>query len=135
MLKSTQIRELSQPGERRLFRIFLVENHEETAKYLSLYLEGVGHSVVLSRSMESALDAFPKSCCNLLISDISLPDGNGWELMERLRGVGQFEAIAMSGYATTQDIKRSKSAGYQHHLVKPFSPELLEAVIREIGEN
>jgi CheY-like chemotaxis protein len=133
MVKLPQIRERSQAGERRLFRIFLVENHENTAEYLKLYLEGLGHSVILSRNMESALDSFPKSSCDLLISDITLPDGNGWELMQRLRALGRFEAIAMSGHADIHDIKRSKAVGYKHHLVKPFTPELLEAVILEIG--
>ena len=65
-------------------RVFLVENHEDTVRYIKLYLEHLGHEVFIAREMETALREVPKSRCDVLISDIGLPDGDGWLLLEKL---------------------------------------------------
>jgi CheY-like chemotaxis protein len=114
--------------------VFLVENHEDTLKYIQLYLEDLGHEVKIARDMATALQDFPKSKCDVLISDISLPDGDGWKLMEQMKDRRPAFAIAMSGYGSKNDLSRSRSAGYNHHLVKPFLPADLIALLREAGE-
>jgi CheY-like chemotaxis protein len=135
ILIPVEMNDQTQLRERCSLRIFLVENHRDTAEYLREYLERIGYQVVLGRNMEMTLKEFPEAKCNLLICDIGLPDGNGWELMQKLRSTGKFVALAMSGYATADDIERSKAAGYLHHLIKPFSPQVLEAVLEQIGED
>src|SRR5271165_1704862 len=64
--------------------IFLVENHEDTVRYLQLFLEQFGYKVSVAADMTTALREIPKSRCDVLISDIGLPDGDGWQLMEEL---------------------------------------------------
>jgi two-component system CheB/CheR fusion protein len=108
-----------------------VENHEDTVKYMRLYLEHLGHEVIVAGDMATALADFPRSNCEVLISDIGLPDGDGWQLMERMKSRRPTFAIAMSGYGTGEDLHRSRSAGYNRHLVKPFPPDELIAVLRE----
>ena len=77
------------------------------------------------------LEGDPNSRCDVLISDIGLPDGDGWQLMEKLGSHRPRFAIAMSGYGTSNDQRKSRAAGYDHHLVKPFIPDALLALLTE----
>ena len=124
----------------RPLRIFLVENHSDTLKWLTLYLEQMGHTVVSARSMEEALAALPSAACEVLISDIGLPDGDGWQLLNKLRETSHEQpryAIAMSGYGMNADRSKSKAAGYSQHILKPFKAAelqtMLEAAASELG--
>src|SRR6516225_8468840 len=115
----------------RPLRVFLVENHQDSAKYISLYLEHLGYQVRAVRDMATALKEFPQSNYDVLISDIGLPDGDGWQLMEQMKSVRPPLSIAMSGYGSAEDLRRSRSAGYDHHLVKPFPPSELVELLKE----
>ena len=120
------------PDERvRPLSIFVVENHADTLKYLCMYLEQLGHHVSVARSMAEALAALPGSDCDVLISDIGLPDGDGWQLLRQVALPNPPYAIAMSGYGMNADRLRSKEAGYRHHILKPFEPDELEAMLEE----
>jgi two-component system CheB/CheR fusion protein len=112
-------------------RVFLVENHEDTVRYIKLYLKQLGHEVFVAAEMETALREIPKSRCDVLISDIGLPDGDGWVLLERLGSNRPAFAIAISGYGTGNDQRKSRSAGYNSHLVKPFLPQALFTLLQE----
>lgn len=70
---------------------------------------------------------------DVILSDIGLPDVNGWDLMKQLRPITRAFAIAMSGFGGEADVERSLAAGYQHHLVKPFVPATLEEVLGKVG--
>jgi DNA-binding NtrC family response regulator len=113
----------------RPLRILLVENHPDTVKYLSMYLEQSGHVVQGARSLEQATRALASSEFDVLLSDIALADGTGWELLTSLERRGFLYPIAMSGYGTTADANRSKAAGYRHHLVKPIDPDDLDRLL------
>lgn len=118
--------------EDRAMSIFIVENHEDTLQYLGHYLSMVGHTVRSARDMASALDDLKTAPADVLISDIGLPDGDGWELMRRIKETGRVPfGIAMSGYGMRSDKEKSLSAGYRHHLVKPFGPDELEVLLKE----
>lgn len=104
-------------------RVFVVENHDDTRLLLCLLLERMGHAVISAGSMREALQKIPESRCDVLISDIGLPDGDGWELMHRLNGRRPRFAIAMSGRGLAEDSARSHAAGFRYHLVKPTGPE------------
>jgi CheY-like chemotaxis protein len=111
--------------------VFLVENHEDTVRYMQLYLQQLGYVVAVAADMAKALQEIPKAQCDVLISDIGLPDGDGWQLLELLGSSRPPFAIAMSGYGTGNDQRRSRDVGYDHHLVKPFTPDALLALLRE----
>lgn len=118
----------------RPLRIFLVENHADTLKWLTLYLQQLGHTVSSARSMEEALTALPEASCEVLISDIGLPDGDGWQLLKSLRDYAKAPpryAIAMSGYGMNADRSKSKAAGYSQHILKPFKAAELQAMLAE----
>jgi len=112
-------------------RIFVVENHADTREFLTLMLEELGHTVVVADSMNCALRDLPTAHCDVLISDIGLSDGDGWQLLGRLDLPRPLYAIAMSGYGMASDRARSKAAGFRHHLVKPMGLEQLESILSE----
>ena len=119
------------PGASRPLRVFVVENHEDTRFLLVLLLEQLGHAVFSSATLAGALDALPAARCDVLISDIGLPDGNGWDLMTRLGDDRPPYAIAMSGFGMSSDRQRSLKVGYRHHLLKPVEPNQLERLLDE----
>src|SRR4051812_13701191 len=93
-------------------RVFVVENHEDTLKWLAIYLEDCGHIVRSARSVHEALDALVSAELDVLIGDIGLPDGDGWELLRRAGLPAHVYAIAMSGFGTQGDRVKSRDAGY-----------------------
>ncbi|MGB8169679.1 MAG: response regulator [Chthoniobacteraceae bacterium] len=112
-------------------RIYIVENHPDTLLYLRRYLEQMGNDVHAAPDMTTALAQLPALEVDLLISDIGLPDGDGWELMRRLGGRGRYLAVAMSGCGANADKSRSRSVGYRYHLIKPFLPDELDPILDE----
>lgn len=112
--------------------IFVVENHKDTLTYLTRYLEQKGHSVQGARSIKDAREALAKSPADVLISDIGLPDGDGWEFMRSLNP--KPFGIAMSGFGAAADCLKSRSAGYRHHLIKPFLPDSLDVMLEAAAE-
>ena len=118
-------------GTGRRLRICVVENHPDTLKYLCLYLEQMGYVVASARSKSESIALLAGHPCDVLISDIGLPDGNGWELLLQAPSPKPPYAIAMSGFGMHADRERSLAAGYRHHLLKPFPPEELDALLAE----
>jgi CheY-like chemotaxis protein len=115
-------------------RVFLVENHEDTVRYMQLFLEQLNYKVCVATDMTTALREIPSSNCDVLISDIGLPDGDGWLLMEKLGDRRPHFAIAMSGYGTGNDQQKSRAVGYDRHLVKPFTPDALLALLHQASD-
>ena len=66
---------------------------------------------------------------DLVISDLGLPDGVGYDLMPTLRQRYGIKGIALSGYGMDADVQKSKEAGFTEHLTKPVDPTTLEAAI------
>ena len=112
-------------------RIFLVEDHADTLDALCLYLKCAGYSVRSARSKEEALKEIANANCDVLISDIGLLDGNGWDLIRETGKLRPRYAIAISGYGTKADREKSARAGFRHHLVKPVTSEKLAPVLEE----
>ena len=113
-------------GPAKNLRIFIVEDHADTARGLAMYLRASGHQVHVALDVRSARQLATEIDYDILLSDIGLPDGNGWELLEELRARRPITAIAMSGYNTDADRARSKAAGFVEHLPKPLTPEELD---------
>ncbi len=119
------------PRPKKLLRIFIVENHDDTRFLLGLLLEQLGHTVAAVATMTDAVDQAGSGEWDVLISDIGLPDGNGWELMHALGDRAPPYAIAMSGFGMVSDRQKSLAAGFRHHLLKPVEPNQLENLLDE----
>ncbi len=119
------------PGERGL-RIMLVEDHRDTAQVMSRLLTRQGYRVQVANCIRDAIE-LAQQPFDLAISDISLPDGTGLDLMRRLKAIdGAARGIALSGLASEDDIRRSREAGFDQHLAKPIDFQKLLAVIGQI---
>lgn len=118
------------PGADRPRRIFIVEDHSDTRRSLASYFEREGFVVFTAGNVEDALREIAPAECDILLSDIGLPDGTGWELVRRLGAARPALAIAMSGYGAPADHTRSLEAGFDHHLLKPLSPDVLGQLIQ-----
>ena len=112
-------------------RILIIENHEVTAKFISMFLERSGHQVTIIPDGLTALSRDDLANFDAILSDIGLPDVNGWDLMRQLRSRTRAYAVAMSGFGGEADVQRSLASGYQYHLAKPFVPAALEDVLRK----
>lgn len=115
-------------------RVLVVEDESDTRDFLRRFLSAYGASVVAAASAGEAMALVAEARPNLLVSDIGLPEVDGYELLRRLRemdpsGAGGIPAIAMTAYARAEDRMLAFRAGYQAHLPKPVEPaQLLEAV-------
>ncbi len=119
----------------RSLRIFAVEDNEDTLKYLLIYLRDQGYVVHSARNMKQALRDFPVGGCDVLISDIGLKDGTGWELLRQLRARDKTNprvAVAVSGFGQTADQRRSQAAGFRYHLLKPYDLDELDQILKEV---
>ena len=110
-------------------RILLVEDHKPTRDALAHLLTRRRHEVVSADSLAAARAAAGKGAFDLLISDIGLPDGNGYDLMTELRGRNGLVGIALTGYGMDEDVDRSQAAGFAAHLTKPVSVQALDTAL------
>jgi CheY-like chemotaxis protein len=110
-----------------------VDDNVDAALTLRDVLEVMGHSVALAHDGKSALERADAAMpLDAVILDIGLPDMTGYELAKRLRGhatARQSSFIALTGYGQAQDRLISRSAGFDHHLVKPADLSLLEEIL------
>ena len=114
------------------WRILLVEDHEDTAEAMADLLGARGHRVTVARTLAEARAAADRESFDLLVSDLGLPDGSGHELMREL-GARGLRGIALSGYGMEDDLRKSREAGFERHLIKPVSPQALEAAIQQVA--
>jgi len=113
--------------------ILLVEDHEPTRAALTQLLLRRGYKVMGAGSVAEAHSLLKKNMkFQLLISDIGLPDGSGYDLMAELHQQPALKGIALTGYGMEHDIDRSSSAGFALHLTKPIHIESLEDALNTV---
>lgn len=112
--------------------VLVVEDHEDTRRVLSRALRRRGFGVTVAEGVESACEQFEHSRPDLVICDLGLPDGTGWDALRRLREFGPVKAIAMSGFGMDEDIQKSRDAGFAAHLTKPVNFPHLEDVLAAV---
>jgi HAMP domain-containing protein/signal transduction histidine kinase/CheY-like chemotaxis protein len=117
-------------AERQPMRILLVEDHEDTNRSLTSLLRRRGYQVKSAFTFQTAIELSAKEQFDVLISDLGLPDGSGIELIQKLVSKPPL-GIALTGFGMEQDIRKSREAGFHHHLVKPIDLNKLDALIQE----
>ncbi len=115
-------------------RLLVVDDHADTAEILSTILTSHGYEVSVAATATAAFTLATSGAYDLMISDVGLSDGTGYELLERIREIQPQLAIAMSGYGHDADIRRGREAGFVGHLVKPIGfDQLLDTIESLIG--
>ncbi|MBN3810557.1 response regulator [Paraburkholderia sp. Ac-20347] len=111
--------------------ILLIEDHEDTAEVMSQLIRALGHEVAVAVSVAGALALTATRRFDLVVSDIGLPDGSGIDFIRAFRKESAAPAIALTGFGTDDDVRRSLDAGFTAHLTKPVNFEQLERLIEE----
>jgi CheY-like chemotaxis protein len=109
-----------------------VEDHEETAVLLGRLLKHSGHVVKTARDVASALNLAATEAFDVLISDIGLPDGTGYELMRQISSQYGIKGVALTGYGTEDDLRLSVESGFAGHVIKPVDIARLESMIARV---
>jgi len=105
-------------------RLLLVEDNQSTAEAVSRWLEICGARVSTAGSVDAALDRLRAETPDVLLLDLRLPDGSGWDVLERARGSGaQVPAVAITGFES--DAEAARAHGIRHVLTKPIAPAAL----------
>ena len=114
--------------------LLIVEDHADTARVLSRLLRKRGYEVLIAGTVARALEIIATETVEIVVSDVGLPDGTGYELIRRARELRPLTGIAMSGFGMEDDITRSREAGFAEHLVKPVDAAIIDETIRRLGK-
>jgi signal transduction histidine kinase/DNA-binding response OmpR family regulator len=117
-------------------RLLMVEDHPDTAAMLRRLLLRRGHEVRSADTVNGALQLAHEYEFDVLLSDIGLPDGTGVDLITQMHQFvdpASFRAIALSGFGMSEDLERSKAAGFSEHLTKPVDFSQLERTLSRLG--
>jgi signal transduction histidine kinase len=108
--------------------VLVVEDSPDTLLLLNVLFEQRGCRVLSAESAAEALDIATRETPDIIISDIGMPEMNGYELLSSLRalpGMADVPAVAISGYAMNEDKERALAAGFTAHMAKPVDPDKL----------
>lgn len=116
---------------RRRIRILVVEDHPSTSQAVIKFLELNEYVAEAAFDVTSALKRTAENAYDLLICDLNLPDGTGWDLVEQLSRQGPVRAIAFSAFDAPEHIARSRETGFADYVVKGSGADaLLESIKR-----
>ena len=126
--------EIDCPPELAGLRVLLVDDEADSRDLLYLVLNSRGAEVVTAASAAEAFEWIRRERFDILVSDIGMPDEDGFSLIKRIRGLKNEDgenipAIALTAYARSEDRVRAIRSGFQMHIAKPVEPAELVAVI------
>jgi two-component system CheB/CheR fusion protein len=115
--------------------ILVVDDSRETTDMLSKLLQMEGAIVQTARSGAEALKLASDSTFDLVISDISMPEMDGYQLLRCLRELPSMEkipALALTGFGRISDVKRAQDEGFAEHFTKPLDVDKLLSVVKKL---
>jgi len=116
-------------------RILVVDDVPDVTEMISLFLKHAGYQVTTADSAQAALRLARAEAFDMVISDIGMPQMNGYELAGELRALHKYKdipMIAVTGYSEYDDRGRAVNAGFNIHLTKPIDPAGLLKLITEL---
>jgi CheY-like chemotaxis protein len=114
-------------------RILVVEDHNDTLEALSRLLTRFGHEISVADRAHNALNMIESKEFDVVLCDIALPDGSGYDLIAEAKRKRPIKAVALTGFAAHEDIERGREAGFDFHLTKPVDFHELRAVLGQIA--
>jgi Osmosensitive K+ channel histidine kinase len=112
--------------------ILVVDDYPDVAQSFSMLLKALGHEVRTAYDGATALELAATFRPEVVFLDIGLPDMNGYEVARRLRQEPRhppMRLIAMTGYGSQEDQRCAREAGFNHHVLKPVSIEVVEQLL------
>jgi PAS domain S-box-containing protein len=116
-------------------RILLIDDNADVSESLALLLEMEGHEVDTANRGLKGIEKAQAFRPQIVLLDIGLPDISGYEVAKRLRELPETRQtflVAISGYGQSEDLERSKSAGFDRHLLKPVDPSHLSDLLMTV---
>ena len=119
-------------------RVLLVDDDEDAMEMLAAFLDRSGAEVKTAVSAAAALKELGVRAFDVIVSDIAMPVVDGYDLMRRVRALGEERggrtpAVALTAYASDADRAQALRAGYQRHIAKPVEPRELLQVIADLA--
>ena len=118
-------------------RVLVVDDEADARRVLVMVLERAGAIVTTADSARAAIEALPKALPDVLVSDLGMPDQDGFDLIRQLRddghGARDLPAVALTAFVQKDDAHLALLAGYQVHLPKPVDPHELTSVIARLA--
>ena len=115
--------------------VLVVDDVPDVTEMIELLLKHAGYDVATAGSAKAALQMARKQHFDLVISDIGMPEMNGYELASALRDLAAYNStplIAVTGYSEYDDRGRAVRAGFNVHLAKPIEPTQLLSLMNEL---
>ena len=135
--ESANQRRRSAPKELIDLKILLVDDEPDTCDMLQYVFERAGAVVRVATSAEEALDIAEVWEPDVLVSDIGMPEVDGYELIKRVRarasGNHKIPAVALTALTRIEDRMQALAAGYQMHVPKPVEPDELLTVVASLA--
>lgn len=121
-------------GEPRAIAVLVIEDDTDSRELYEVLLDSLGWRVVTAGSGGAALGLITSSWIDCIVSDLSLPDGDGYDLLPALRARAgrRIPAVAISGFGHEDDIRRSAEAGFDVHMTKPIRVSDLREVVERL---
>ena len=116
--------------------VVVVEDNEDVADMLVMWLQQFSHRVTVARTGNAGVEAIRTQKPDVVVCDLGLPDLHGTEVCRQIRsfdGEPQPVMVALTGWGREDDVRRTKEAGFDHHLVKPVVPEKLLALLESVA--
>src|SRR5260370_10675392 len=113
----------------------VVDDVADVTDMLSVFLTHAGYRVVTASSAPAALEAARQRQFDVVISDIGMPEMNGYQLASALRllpGYQTVPMVAVTGYSMFDDKQQSMTAGFNAHMIKPIDPQALLNLIEQL---
>jgi CheY-like chemotaxis protein len=123
---------LNSPSRGKSLRILVVEDHADTLRVLARLLDHFGHKISTADSTRSALQFLQSKDFDVVVSDIALPDGTGYDVASRAKQKQRVKAVALSAFDGEEDVRRGKEAGFDFHLSKPIDFQELRTVLDQV---
>jgi CheY-like chemotaxis protein/anti-sigma regulatory factor (Ser/Thr protein kinase) len=115
-------------------RVLVVDDEADARSLVQEILRQHGAEVLVANSAAEARSALSQSKPDVIVSDIGMPDEDGYAFIRRVRSEGgRMPAIALTAYASQQDAQRAFVAGFQKHVTKPVEPARLVSVVANLG--
>ena len=94
-------------------------------------LSNLGHDISFADCRQKAFDVIEAESFDVVLSDINLPDGTGYEVISQAKRKHAVRSVAISGFGALDDVRRSKEAGFDFHLTKPLDFQELCDILRD----
>lgn len=132
------VEQISFPSELRGLKVLVVDDEPDARALVQSVLEDGGAIVTTAKGATEGLEAIRMTLPDVIVSDIGMPEVDGYEFVRRLRQLprergGRIPAVALTAYARAEDRRKALMTGFQNHAAKPVDPQELVVVVANLA--